>query len=115
MSGCIERLRTLRLLIDYARKTKKVLYVVFVDYEKAYDGVSRSTLLNMLAQIGCGALFLSAITKTLKFTRSVIGDSFLDVTAVVQQDVSTSCSLFTFYIACYIAYYFWMIQSSLLL
>ncbi len=52
----------------------------------------------MLIQSGCGAVLLSAITKTLKFTRSVIGDSFCDATAAVHQDGSTSCSLFTFYI-----------------
>ncbi len=52
----------------------------------------------MLTQSGCGAVFLSAITNTLKFTRSVKGDRFFDATAGVHQGGSTSCSLFTFYI-----------------
>ncbi len=53
----------------------------------------------MLTQSGRGAVFLSAITKTLKFTRSVIGDSLVDATAGVRQGGSNSCSLFTFYIS----------------
>ncbi len=43
-------------------------------------------------------MFLSAITKTLMFTRSVIGDSFFDATVGVRQGGLTSCSLLTFYI-----------------
>ncbi len=31
----------------------------------------------MLTQSGCGAVFLSAITKTVKFTRSVVGERFM--------------------------------------
>ncbi len=41
---------------------------------------------------------LSAITKSLTFTRSVIGDNFFDATAGVCQGGSNSCSLFTFFI-----------------
>jgi hypothetical protein len=63
-----------------------------VEYEKPYDQVSRSTLLNMLAQSGCVTVFLSAITKTLKFIRSLIGDSLFDATAGVSQGGSNSCS-----------------------
>ncbi len=71
---------------------------MFVDYEKIYDRVNRSTLLNMLTQSGCGAVFLSAIIKTLKFTRSVIGVSFFDATAAICQSGSISYSRFTFYL-----------------
>ncbi len=96
--GCSEQILTLRLIIDFARKTKKKLYVVFVDYEKAYDRVNRNTLLNMLAQSGCGRVFLSAVARSITVTRNVLGDCYFDATAGVRQGGSTSCSLFTFYI-----------------
>ncbi len=70
---------------------------MFVDYEKAYDRVSRSIHLNMLAQSGYGAVFLSVITETLKFSSNLISENVFDATAGVRQGGSTSCSLFTFY------------------
>jgi hypothetical protein len=37
--GCTEHLITLRLWIDYAKHKKKKLYLVFMDFSKAYDWV----------------------------------------------------------------------------
>ena len=51
--GCPEQLLTLRLFIDIARKTKNCLYILFVDYIKAYDRVNCNILLQMLADQGC--------------------------------------------------------------
>ena len=39
--GCIEQILTLRLLIDIARKKARTLYILFIDYQKAYDKVDR--------------------------------------------------------------------------
>ena len=35
--GCAEQVLTLRLWIDYVRNENKVLYVLLIDYVKAYD------------------------------------------------------------------------------
>ena len=48
--GCAEHLLTVRLFI-IARKTKQTLYVLFVDYEKAYDRVNRNHLLYVFWQM----------------------------------------------------------------
>ena len=37
--GCLEHIMTLRLLIDFAKKKKIKLYVIFVDFAQAYDKV----------------------------------------------------------------------------
>ena len=37
--GCIEQIMTLRLLIDLAKSKRKKLYVLFIDFSKAYDKV----------------------------------------------------------------------------
>ena len=43
--GCEEQILVLRLLIDIARKTKAPLYIIFVDFAKAYDKINRGTLI----------------------------------------------------------------------
>lgn len=85
-------------MIDIARKTKQPLYILFVDYVKAYDRVDRNTLLQHLCEAGCGRRFLQAIGKTLEQTYSELGSATFHSSMGVRQGGSTSCSLFTFYI-----------------
>ena len=75
--GCEEQLLTLRLYIDIARKTKRELYILFVDYQKAYDNVNRKKLLMILSQQGCGNNFLRALGESLKTANNVLGSSNL--------------------------------------
>ena len=42
--GCTEQVLTLQLWIDYARKEKKVFYVLFIDNVKAYNRTNRIKL-----------------------------------------------------------------------
>ena len=67
---CIEQIMTLRLLIDYARKTRKKLFILFIDFEKAYDKVRRDKLFAELKNAGCGGIMLKilkAIYRNTKF------------------------------------------------
>ena len=82
----------------YARKTRQILYILFVDYKKAYDKVNRSKLLSMLSEAGCGSKFLKAICESLKKTVNVLRDEKFDSCEGVRQGGTISCSLFTFYI-----------------
>ena len=95
--GCEEQILTLRLLIDIARKTKKTLYVTFIDYQKAYDRVHRTKLLEYLDSKGCGTTFLNAIKHSMKST-GIIGQDTFSTSLGVKQGGSTSCKLFTAYI-----------------
>ena len=52
---------TLRLLCDLANYKKDKLYMLFIDYSKAYDRVPREKLLELLKLRGCGRLMLRAI------------------------------------------------------
>ncbi len=96
--GCPEQLLLLRLIIDIARKTWNTLYILFVDFEKGYDKVSRQKLLTLLSEQGCGAQFLSAIANILKDTDNIIGSKSFKATAGVCEGGATSCSIFTFYV-----------------
>ena len=59
--GCNEPIMMIRLLIDIARKTRKTLYICFIDFEKAYDKVNRYELMKRLDSKGCGTKFLNAL------------------------------------------------------
>ena len=56
--GCMEHILALRLIIDYAVKEKVKLFILFVDFSKAYDKVPRKTLFGLLRSLGCGKRFL---------------------------------------------------------
>ena len=98
--GCEEQILALRLFIDIAKKKKITLYLLFVDYVKAYDRVNRNKLLKMLCEKGCGNRFLSAIGNSLKNTYGMIGNRKFGYTRGVKQGSSTSCTLFTLYLDC---------------
>ncbi len=42
--GCLEHIVTLRLLVDTAKRKKEKLFVLFVDFSKAYDLIPRNKL-----------------------------------------------------------------------
>ena len=46
--GCIEEIMTLRLSIDNAMESKSKLYVLFIDFSKADDGVDRRKMIDIL-------------------------------------------------------------------
>ena len=96
--GCPEQLLTLRLLIDYARKSKQSLYIMFIDYVKAYDKVNRNVLLQLLASKGCGNRFIQAIGNSLRNTGNVLGSEYFQSYRGVKQGAANSCAFFTFYI-----------------
>ena len=96
--GCEEQILTLRLLIDIARKQKYPLYILFVDFEKAYDRVDRKKLIKLLRNMGCGASMTSAIKNTIDITTSFIGNLQIEAEAGVRQGSPSSCFLFTTYV-----------------
>ena len=96
--GCEEQILTIRLLIDIARKCKRTLYISFIDYQKAYDKVSRSKLISLLHAKGCGTLFLKALAASFSGASGTIGSEQFSTSAGVRQGASTSCPLFTFFI-----------------
>ena len=59
--GCIEHIFTVRLLCEYARKTRNNLFLLYIDFEKAYDKVPRQSLFNELKRLGCGKKFLTVL------------------------------------------------------
>ena len=84
-------------MCDTARNSKKTLYIVFIDYIKAYDKVNRQSLLRLLDQNGCSTTFVHALAKFVN-GKGVIGENTFNQSIGVRLDSCMSCPLFTLYI-----------------
>ena len=96
--SCAENILALRFLTDYAKRKKKLLYVMYVDFSSAYDMIPRQLLLNTLKELGCGAVFLAAIAATYHTTQSLLGTVLITTICGVRQGMPTSCPLFLIYV-----------------
>jgi len=61
--GSLDAIFTLNHLIQQARHHKKSLYVIFIDFKKAFDLVPRQVLLDRCAALGFQGELLAAITR----------------------------------------------------
>ena len=93
--GCIEHILTLRLLIDFAQKKRQKLYLIFVDFSKAYDRVPRHLLLQKLVSLGCGTLMTRSLAAIYENTQMILRTANITSTLGVRQGSPTSCFLFT--------------------
>lgn len=63
--GTLDGLFVLRHLVDKAINSNNPLYALFIDFEKAFDRVSRKELVDRCVQLGCSGKFLRAIVNML--------------------------------------------------
>ena len=96
--SCTEHILTLRLIMDYCFRKKKKLFVVYVDYSKAYDRVPRRALMEVLRKLGCGAMMLTALISMYQVSKSILGLAVITSLIGVRQGSPTSCLLFTLYV-----------------
>ena len=82
------------MIIDYAKKEKVKLFVLFIDFSKAYDKVPRRTLFETLKNLGCGKRFLSALLSIYKNTINILNSEYVKATIGVKQGGVASCSSF---------------------
>ena len=95
---CIEQILCLRLLIDYVKTNKKKLFIVFIDFQKAYDRVHRDKLFSILVNHGCGNVFILALKAMYKVTVSIFKTTQICASIGVKQGSPTRCILFVIYI-----------------
>lgn len=96
--GCLEQILSLRMLCDYAVHRKKKLYVLFIDFSKAYDRVPRDKLIQRLKDLGCGHVMLQVIKAMYTCTKNMIRSVIIDAAIGVRQGAPSSCLLFIIYI-----------------
>ena len=93
----IEQILTLRLLIENARLKKKKLFILFVDFQKAYDKVPTGKMMECLRNNRCASNMLKAIHTLYKETKFTLRSATVDANTGVRQGAPTSCLLFTLY------------------
>ena len=96
--SCLEQIFSLRMLCDYAVCKKVKLFVLFIDYSKAYDRVPRHKLVAVLKSRGCGKIMLKAIQSMYTCTKNILKAAIIDATIGVRQGSPSSCLLFILYI-----------------
>ena len=96
--GCIEQILSLRLLIDYCMYKKCKMYIMFIDFQKAYDKVPRYKVFDCLKQRGCGRIMLLALQAAYKCTQMLFHGVVISTSIGVRQGAPTSCLLFVLYI-----------------
>ena len=96
--SCLEQILTLRMLCHYSVSKKSKLYILFIDYSKAYDRVSRRKLIEVLRSRGCGRVMLKAIQAMYTCTRNILMSAVINATIGVRQGAPSSCLLFVIYI-----------------
>ena len=94
----MEHIVSLRLLIDYAISKKVKLFIVLVDFSKAYDKVPRDALIRLLRQLGCGYAMILALCCMYTDTKLILGTAIIAATVGLRQGSPTSCLLFTLYV-----------------
>ncbi len=88
---------TLRLLSDFANFKIMKLYLLFIDFSKAYDRVPCKKLLEVLRLRGCGKVMLRAIQAMYACTKNLLRSATVEATVGVRQGALSSCLLFTVY------------------
>ena len=58
--SCADHVFLLRAIIDYCIKTDTKLFLICIDFEGAFNNVSRHRLFRKLHMFGCGTVFLSS-------------------------------------------------------
>ncbi len=96
--SCQEQILALRLLIAYAVAKKVKLWLMFVDFTKAYDRVPRYKLLDELKLAGCGKRFLLVLKAMYMCTKFVLRSAIICASAGVKQGAPLSCLFFVFYV-----------------
>lgn len=96
--SCMEHITTLRLLMNYTIETKQKLFVLFVDFSKAFDRIPRAKLLQDLNTQGIGNRMLKALAALYKPSLNIIGTTTASSKAGVRQGAPSSGFLFTFYV-----------------
>ena len=98
LRGCIEHIVTLRLIIDTFLRKRQKLFIVYVDFRKAYDLVPRNRLFEILMDLGCGATMLAALMAIYRDTSCILGSTIITSTIGVRQGSPTSCYLFVIFV-----------------
>ena len=100
--ACADHVFFLRALINHCRFSKEKLFIMCIDFEGAFDKISRQRLFKKLHMFGAGGIFLSCLVMIYSSTTCTIfqkDNSFTyNLLAGIKQGLPLSPWLFLFYV-----------------
>ena len=66
--SCNTQLFTFRIIMELTKFRNKRMFISFIDLEKAFDNVRRSTMLKVLSKLGMGSTMLNALKNLYSVT-----------------------------------------------
>ena len=92
--SCTDQIATLRIIVEQCIEWRSPLYMCFIDFEKAFDSVDRSTMWNILSNYDLPRKFISIIKALYDgFTCQVIHAGTLTEPLDVRTGVRQGCLL----------------------
>ena len=105
LMGCLLQIFAIYLLMELAKNTENEIYIAFMDYEKAFDFLSRKRLMDKLCLAKAGKGFIRAFhsmyEKTAyipKISNTQLGEKITTEHGVTQGKES-SANLYSFYVS----------------
>ena len=105
--GCMEHIVALRMIMDTCVRKNLPLYLVYVDFSKAYDRIPRLSIMKVLKELGCGFVMLRALASLYKVSKSILGLTIITAVIGVRQGSPTSCLIFIMYVNILIPWLGW--------
>ena len=80
--------------MDILVKKKLPLYVVYVDFTKAYDNIPRCSIMELLKEMRSGFVMLKALAALYRTSRICLGNVIVTFVVGVRQGSPISCFIF---------------------
>ncbi|KAL3683240.1 hypothetical protein R1sor_001262 [Riccia sorocarpa] len=99
-----------RILCEQARRTKRTLYVLFIDLKKAFDSVPRKLIWEHLISIGVPQELVNSVAALYQQVAIKVGDSSCDIASTL--GVIQGCPLSLTLFGLFIDMLFWQIETG---
>ena len=100
--SCADHVFFLRCMINHVKRTKETLFLIAIDFDGAFDRVSRSVLIKKLVLFGAGTTFVMCLASIYMSTEYTLFQSKTHMNyffyAGIKQGLPLSPMLFLFYI-----------------
>jgi hypothetical protein len=92
--SCIGQVNTLRIILEQFNEFQSPLYLIFIDFEKAFDSINKNKMWNAIRILGIPEKIISLIQQLYKnYTCQVKNNGKLSEPIIVESGVKQGCLL----------------------